>query len=134
MKKALFILLLVCPFILGQDLAKNDGKKTEVKKPAVVTSAELEPKEVEEGRKILADTRTAQRKLQLAQKIIENPNADADAKLLAYETRDEQSVLADEVRTRGQRYLARVQARTGCEGCEVFDFESTPKTISKPKK
>lgn len=134
MKKALLIMMLVCPFILGQDLAKNDGKKAEDKKSAVVTSAELEPKEVEEGRKILADTRTTQRKLQLAQKIIENPNADADAKLLAYETRDEQSALADETRTRGQRYLARVQARTGCEGCEVFDFESTPKTISKPKK
>lgn len=134
MKKALLIMMLTCPFILGQDLAKTDGKKSEEKKSAVVTSAELEPKEVEEGRKILADTRTTQRKLQLAQKVIENPNADADAKLLAYETRDEQSVLADEARTRGQRYLARVQARTGCEGCEVFDFESTPKTISKPKK
>lgn len=136
MKKTICIVILACcaVFATGQDLAKNDGKKTEEKKAPVVTSAELQPAEVEEGRKILADTRTTQRKLQLAQKIIENPNADADAKLLAYETRDEQSAIADDTRTRGQRYLARVQARTGCEGCEVFDFESTPKTISKPVK
>jgi hypothetical protein len=134
MKKALLISLLICPFILGQDLAKNDNKKGEDKKPVVVTSAELETKEIEEGRQILADTRNAQRRLQLAQKVIENPNADADAKLLAYEIRDVQAALVDEARTRGQKYLARVQARTGCEGCDVFDFESVTKTISKPAK
>ena len=133
MNKVLIVLMLLCPIVFGQDLAKNDNKKAEEKK-AVVTSAELDAKEVEEGRKILADTRSAQRLLQLAQKIIENPNADPDAKLLAYETRDAQAVIADESRTRGQRYLARVQARTGCEGCEVFDLESAVKTISKPKK
>ncbi len=27
MKKALLIMMLICPFILGQDLAKNDNKK-----------------------------------------------------------------------------------------------------------
>ena len=58
MNKVLIVLMLLCPIVFGQDLAKNDNKKAEEKK-AVVTSAELDAKEVEEGRKILADTRSA---------------------------------------------------------------------------
>lgn len=38
MKKALLIMMLICPFILGQDLAKNSPKAEEKKPTAPVAS------------------------------------------------------------------------------------------------
>lgn len=122
---ACFVISLVAGFIFGQTPKHSDKDKTPDAPPAsTITEADLTIAEIAEGRRLLLDEpREAQRLAQLAQKVINNPAVDADARLLAYEMRELQQKRADELTAQQNKYVARVQERTGCKGCELFNFD-----------
>lgn len=124
MKRQLLIILLVAftaAWTPSQDLAKNTNQPDT--KPPII-EADLTIAEIAEGRRLLLDEpREAQRLAQLAQKVINNPAVDADARLLAYEIRELQQKRAEELTAQQNKYVARVQDRTGCTKCELFNFD-----------
>lgn len=114
----LLVLILFCIPAFGQDMAKSDTKP---KTAAPTTEAALTTEEVREGQSWLKQINEAQRLKVLAQKVLET--ADGDAKLLAYEVREQQIAIAAKLQEGSAAWVLKVQKRTGCFDCNYLDFD-----------
>lgn len=135
MKKAFLVLLLVCPFILGQDLAKNDSKKTEDKKPAApVASTISDAEDVKAWQTVqqpLLDNQAALNKLVETAQLAAPKDAATKAQLWSdLETaflRNQRDSAAYEA------FLAKMQNKYACSGCVIAVAPDSKTLVIKPK-
>lgn len=91
----------------------------------IVESASLTSIEAQEGRELLITRVTKLRQRgELAQKVLDQLGNSSEALLLAYQERDRVLVELGELETKSKKYVSRVQTRTGCLDCELFDFDN----------
>lgn len=91
------------------------------------------PEEVKEGQDLLVkQANSLNQRSRLAQKIIDAGEGSAEALLLAYLQRDRVLAEMQELEGKSQKFVARVQQRTGCTECGYFDFEKNVILKSAP--
>ena len=117
-------LIIVCAFValiagfaFGQDLAKNND--TPKAKPPV-TSANLSPEEIKEGKDIIADAQKFALTREGAQKVFtETVKNTPEARLLAYDSWWAAATGLDGLQSKMNKLIARAQERTGCKDCGI---------------
>jgi len=111
--------------VLALAQATPQAKPTPTPTPEVkvVEYAALTPAESKEGRELLKQVEKLNQRIQLAQKIIDQAEGSAEVLLLAYRERDRVQLEMKEQETKNNQWLARVQSRTGCIDCGLFDYE-----------
>lgn len=135
MKKALLIMMLICPFILGQDLAKNDNKKAEDKKPVAPAAKTIDDtddvKAWQAVQQPLLDNQTALNKLVETAQLAAPKDAATKAQLWSdLETaflRNQRDGAAYEA------FLAKMQSKYACSGCQITVAPDGKTLVIKPK-
>ena len=135
MKRALLIMMLACPFISGQDLAKNDGKKAEDKKPAApVASAINDAEDVKAWQAVqqpLDKNQAALNKLVETAQLADPKDPATKAQLWSdLETaflRNQRDGAAYEA------FLAKMQNKYACPSCVIVVAPDGKTLVIKPK-
>ena len=135
MKKALLIMMLACPFILGQDLAKSDGKKAEDKKPAAPVAKTIDDAEDVKAwqavQQPLNDNQAALNKLVETAQIAAPKDAATKAQLWSdLETaflRNQRDGAAYEA------FLSKMQTKYSCPSCVIAVAPDGKTLVIKPK-
>ena len=119
--KTLILLFCLPLTVFSQEFQAKSTPAPDVK---AVESAALTPEESKEGQDLLIkQANKLNQRGQLAQKIIDAGEGSAEVLLLAYRERDRVLVEMQELEGKSQKFIARVQQRTGCTNCVYFDFE-----------
>ena len=135
MKKAFLIMMLTCPFILGQDLAKNGGKKAEDKKPVAPAAKTIDDAEDVKAwqavQQPLLDNQAALNKLVETAQLAAPKDVATKAQLWSdLETaflRNQRDGAAYEA------FLAKMQSKYACSGCQITVAPDGKTLVIKPK-
>lgn len=117
MKKAALILLLVCPFILGQDLAKSADRKADEKKSAVAAVLDLTTEEAQQIKEITTQRTERKKEQDAAGQAIALAKTDEDAvkSTLRYQLASERLAV---LQLAEALTILNAKVRVGCLDCK----------------